>query len=249
MSDRRDDGGPAFPSQYLKGPGFEGMTLHDYHAGQALAGLVQDKSPGPAAVEATITPTRCCATGEAGRRCLTTASANAASSSCGTWPLLTRMDSADDTRRSAPTGSAADGPRSATRIAAASSSRRTTTMPSRVSKCAKGPRHKWADNAAPRKASSSGRSDAASAEWCCDSSPARGADAARSTRCPMPSRLHWADGRANDALDAVGHRWRAVNDYTWQCAECGRWLRNVKTLVLDGPPRMGRLCTGERVDA
>ena len=27
---------------------------------------------------------------------------------------------------------------------------------------------------------------------------------------PDIRRLHWADGRDNDALDAVGHRWRAV---------------------------------------
>jgi hypothetical protein len=43
----RDDGGPAFPTEPNTQPGFykqHGMTLRDYFAGQALAGIIA-KSP------------------------------------------------------------------------------------------------------------------------------------------------------------------------------------------------------------
>lgn len=39
MSKPIDDGGPAFPNNDAHGCAFSGMTLRDYFAGQALAGL------------------------------------------------------------------------------------------------------------------------------------------------------------------------------------------------------------------
>ena len=48
MTDMKDDGGPAFPHDgrdngpgNIKGRPHDGMTLRDWFAGQALAGLVQ----------------------------------------------------------------------------------------------------------------------------------------------------------------------------------------------------------------
>ena len=35
----KNDGGPAFPMSFGEGPSQEGMTLRDWFAGQALAGL------------------------------------------------------------------------------------------------------------------------------------------------------------------------------------------------------------------
>ena len=40
MSDESKDGGPAFPSELH--PHFEGMTLRDYFAAQALCGILAD---------------------------------------------------------------------------------------------------------------------------------------------------------------------------------------------------------------
>ena len=40
MSDKPNDGGPAFPCTDAKGFTSEGMSLRDYFAGQALAGLI-----------------------------------------------------------------------------------------------------------------------------------------------------------------------------------------------------------------
>ena len=37
-----DDGGPAFPNNDAHGCAYTGMTLRDYFAGQALAGLCAD---------------------------------------------------------------------------------------------------------------------------------------------------------------------------------------------------------------
>ena len=39
MSERINDGGAAFPSDYFSHPPQHGMTLRDYFAGQALAGI------------------------------------------------------------------------------------------------------------------------------------------------------------------------------------------------------------------
>lgn len=42
MAERLNDGGPAFPSEEF--PQFEGMSLRDYFAGQALAGICANLS-------------------------------------------------------------------------------------------------------------------------------------------------------------------------------------------------------------
>lgn len=45
MSQSKDDGGPAFPTEPNTQPGFyrhHGMSLRDWFAGQALAGMLSD---------------------------------------------------------------------------------------------------------------------------------------------------------------------------------------------------------------
>jgi hypothetical protein len=44
MTKTKDDGGPAFPSQWHDKDN-EGMSLRDWFAGQALAGLVRSDQP------------------------------------------------------------------------------------------------------------------------------------------------------------------------------------------------------------
>jgi hypothetical protein len=44
MTNTKDDGGPAFPSQWDDKDN-EGMSLRDWFAGQALAGLVRSEQP------------------------------------------------------------------------------------------------------------------------------------------------------------------------------------------------------------
>jgi hypothetical protein len=44
MTKTKDDGGPAFPSQWDDNDN-EGMSLRDWFAGQALAGLVRSDQP------------------------------------------------------------------------------------------------------------------------------------------------------------------------------------------------------------
>jgi hypothetical protein len=44
MTKTKDDGGPAFPSQWDDKDN-EGMSLRDWFAGQALAGLVRSDQP------------------------------------------------------------------------------------------------------------------------------------------------------------------------------------------------------------
>jgi hypothetical protein len=45
MSDQKDDGGPAFPIETTATPYAPGMSLRDWFAGQALAGLVRSEQP------------------------------------------------------------------------------------------------------------------------------------------------------------------------------------------------------------
>lgn len=43
MTDKREDGGPAFPTEPrgpVYGDKYDGMTLRDWFAGQALAGII-----------------------------------------------------------------------------------------------------------------------------------------------------------------------------------------------------------------
>ncbi len=40
MSERKNDGGPAFPSQANNTDKFEGMSLRDWFAGQAIIGVL-----------------------------------------------------------------------------------------------------------------------------------------------------------------------------------------------------------------
>ena len=49
MSDKNNDGGPAFPDHPLEHPNYwhqgnTGMSLRDWFAGQALAGMISDLS-------------------------------------------------------------------------------------------------------------------------------------------------------------------------------------------------------------
>jgi len=57
MSDKVDDGGPAFPSGHIdvgadkvESATHDGMTLHQYYAGQALAGCLASNMDPSAAV-------------------------------------------------------------------------------------------------------------------------------------------------------------------------------------------------------
>lgn len=46
MSDKPNDGGPAFPCTDAKGFVSEGMSLRDYFAGQALQGQLAERNSG-----------------------------------------------------------------------------------------------------------------------------------------------------------------------------------------------------------
>jgi hypothetical protein len=45
MTKTKDDGGPAFPIETTATPYAPGMSLRDWFAGQALAGLVRSEQP------------------------------------------------------------------------------------------------------------------------------------------------------------------------------------------------------------